>query len=223
MRHAFRAILLLTLAVGAGAHLRAQSLLTNGSFEAGANPPGSPNYRILDVGSTDITGWTVRNNQLAWEHGDFSGIPNNMFTPTDGSFFLDLTGIYDNATTFGAIEQSFATNIGQTYRVQFDLITGAGSSAGPVGAHVSAGPASQTFTTSSALSTGTTFTLDFTAAATSTTLLLQGASTPAGGWFLGVDNVSVIAIPEPAASAALAGLGAVGVLLRRRFKRPAQR
>ncbi len=217
-----RPLLFALLALSANA-ARGQSLILNGSFEIGVNPPGNLTYRVLDTGatSTDLTGWTVSANSLAWMNGNFSGFVNNAFAPSNGVFMLDLTGINDNGSTFGGVQQNFATTIGAQYKVSFDLITGAGNSAGPVGATITAGPASQTFTTSSTDSTATTFTLNFTANAISTTLTIQGASTPPAGWYLGVDNVSVTAIPEPSTYAAFGGLTALIAGAIRRARRAA--
>jgi len=63
-----------------------------------------------------------------------------------------------------------------------------------------------------------TQTLDFTADASTTTLTLVNPSVPAGiGNYPEVDNVSVVAVPEPETYALmLAGLGALGLVARRR-------
>ena len=226
--HGLRALFSVAVALAVGAiNLSAQALITTGSFETGTSPPGNMNYTTHLAGSTDITGWTVISTPapalapLAWLNGDLSGVVNNAFKASDGTFFLDLTGFSDDASTFGGVQQSFATTNGQLYQAKFDLITGNGNSIGPVGATLTVGPASQTFTTSATPSLATTYTLNFTANSTSTTLSILGASTPLGGWFLGVDNVAVTAIPEPAECAGFAGLIvlAAAVYVRHRSRR----
>jgi hypothetical protein len=220
--------LAVTALVVSGATARGQ-LITNGSFESGSNPPGNLTNKAYFAGSTDIAGWTVISTPspgaapLAWIQGNFTGLTDNDYKPSAGNFFLDLTGLNDNGVTFGGVQQTFATTIGQTYQAQFDLITGSGNSAGPIGATLTVGPASQTFTTSNGNSTAQTFTLNFTATTTSTTLSILGASAPVGGWMLGLDNVSVTAIPEPAECAVAAGaIGFVAALWFRRRARAAR-
>ena len=76
------------------------SLLTNGSFETGANPPVN-GYRSLSGADTSIDGWVVSSGRVDW-----SGIPWN---PEDGSLSAQLVG------NGSAISQTFAGAAGQGY------------------------------------------------------------------------------------------------------------
>jgi hypothetical protein len=84
---------------------------------------------------------------------------------------------------------------------------------------VSAGSASTTFTsTPSVLNGWETFTFDFIATSANTTLSLTGEV--AGNQdqkYIGLDNVSIVPIPEPGTFALFAGSGLVVLVGRRRF------
>lgn len=83
------------------------SLIENGSFEIGTNPP-TTGYKTLSATNTDISGWTVTEGNLDWIRTSWEA--------SDGELSLDLVG-----TVAGKIEQSFSTNIDQQYNVTFDM------------------------------------------------------------------------------------------------------
>src|SRR5690349_7006660 len=98
------------------------NLLVNGSFEIGfpalPNHPGD-NTESLAVGSTEITGWTVINGEIAW----INTVPVNAFglAPTDGSKLLDLTGYHDSVP-YGGVSQTVATIQGLDYTPSIDVL-----------------------------------------------------------------------------------------------------
>jgi len=84
--------------------------VSNGSFETGTfstNP-----YDTLTPGSTAMTGWTVVSGSIDWIGNYWPA--SDPSTPPSRS--LDLNG-----NEPGAISQTFATTIGNTYDVTFDL------------------------------------------------------------------------------------------------------
>lgn len=83
-----------------------QNLLVNGSFEAGVDP--GPLSQDLSAGSTNITGWVVTPVSIGYTTG--------FWFASHGERSLDLDGAAP-----GGIAQSFATEIGSTYIVSFDL------------------------------------------------------------------------------------------------------
>ncbi len=188
---------LLALVIWLAGESRA-GLIVNGSFETGTNPPsqGSNGVALL-TGSTAITGWTViggtSGDGLAWlPNGNSYGVS----TPF-GNDFLDLTGYHDNAPYFG-VSQSISTVVGQAYTLSLDLGVDESNSlySGPIAVQVMAGPVTQTLTDTST-GTGniwTAFNVNFTATSTSTTISIQGTQ---GNQYIGLDNVSVAAVPEP--------------------------
>ena len=193
-----------------------QAQLLNGSFELGSTLTSGFTQEV--VGSTNITGWTVIGDNLAWFHGPFSPLSAN-----DGRKFLDLTFLSQGCTPCGGVEQTFATVPG-AYTLSFDL--GSSSTFGlPSSVQatvISGGITTQSFTSTA---TGTnnwqTFTLPFTAGLSTTVRIIGTSTNPTE--YVGLDKVSVVAspIPEPGALALmLAGLAAVGsVASRRRIQR----
>jgi choice-of-anchor C domain-containing protein len=178
--------------------VQAANLIQNGSFENGANP-GS--FLQLDAVSTVITGWTVSQGSI-----DYIG---TLWQASNGSRSLDLQGL-----TSGTIQQTFNTTIGATYRVTFDL---AGN---PIGSpaikqmRVRTGGSSADFsfdaTGKSATNMGwVSKSWDFTANSTTTTLEFIGLGGGRNGPAL--DNVSVIAVPEPSSMLGLLSLGVLGI------------
>jgi hypothetical protein len=186
------------------------NLLTNASFESGAFLPPSNQTVTLLPGATSITGWTVVNDAIAWIGvGDPWGL--DAFS---GDRFLDLSD-YTAGQPFGGVSQAVATTAGTSYLVTFSL----GSSTfwgRPSALTVSAGGSSQTFT--SPLTGGNNDweqrTMTFVATGALTTLVFSGA---AGNNYIGLDDVSVTAVPEPASALLLlAGAAVVFGRVRRR-------
>jgi choice-of-anchor C domain-containing protein len=212
----------LSTAVLSAAPAQAANLLTNGGFEA---PAIGGFFQNFGSGSTAITGWTV--DQL--NAGENVDIVNGLFTPGgpspafEGSQFLDLVGF----GTLGSIFQSFTTVAGQSYTLNFayshNLFGGDLSADAVVGLANGGALGSAIVQTGFSHSSGTAtnldwrnFSLGFVAAGTQTTLVFLSGT---GGNNAGVllDNVSVNAVPEPAAWALMiVGFGLVGGAIRRR-------
>ena len=188
-------------------------LISNGSFESGIYAPPNNDTMSLSIGATNITGWTVVSDEIAWI-GPSS--PWSL-TASTGDFFIDLTG-HSFGSPFGGVSQTVSTTPGQTYQLSFDL--GSSNLYGrPSAILASAGSTSSIFT--SALTGGNSdwqsFMLLFTASSTSTTISLTGN---VGQHYIGLDNVAVNAVtpvPEPASYVMmLVGLGLLGFVVRRK-------
>ena len=188
------------------------NLVTNGSFESGAFVPNADNTMSLPNGSTAMTGWTVIADSLSWIN-----TPNPWSVlPSDGNFFLDFTD-YQQTPAFGGVSQTITTVAGQLYDLSFDL--GSSNLYGrPNSISASAGSTVQVFTGSSTggISDWQHFVLPFTAPSTSTTISLTGV---AGFAYIGLDNVSVSAVPLPASVwLFLSGIGALFARFRRQAR-----
>lgn len=196
------------IVVGAFAPLGQATPFVNGSFEHGTFSPNGDNTMSLSAGSTDMAGWTVVGDSLAW-----IGDPNPFgdLSASDGTKSLDLTD-YPVGAPYGGVEQTFDTVAGTMYIVEFDLgsnplysdVSGLVVSVdgGSAGFSAFAGNAQRwdrhSFT--------------FTADDSSATLWFLGN---AGHAYIGLDNVTVEAVPEPATMAALV-TGLVAIARRRR-------
>ncbi len=187
--------------------------LLNGSFEQGI--AFSAGYLELNSGSSAIDDWTVIGGGV--KVIDYIG---SYWQASDGKRSLDLNG---NPGP-GGVQQSIATIIGQTYLVQFDMAgnpDGAPAIKQLLVSAVGNATQSQSFSFNTAGHTKaamgwTTMTWQFTADTTATTLRFESmlTGTPFGP---ALDNVSVVAVPAPAAILLGAmGTGLVGWLRRRR-------
>lgn len=194
------------------------SLLTNGSFESGAFVP-DPLYpgddtMNLTVGATDMTGWTAENADLAWIG------PSNPFglSASDGGYFLDLSGFHDNAP-YGGVQQTVSTTIGTQYRLSFDIGTDPAYDSAAVSVNVTGTGGPALFTSAPASpNRWETFTFDFTATSASTTIELDGQAAT-NEKYLGLDNVSLEAIPEPGTLVLVGGPGLLVFAVWRRFRK----
>ena len=174
----------------APARATAAPILVNGSFEIG---PPVPTHDIdILAGSTEIAGWLVTGTSI-----DYLG---DAWDVSDGTRAVDLDG---RDATFSGIQQTFATEIGQTYSVTFDL------SGNPEGGsllkllQVSVGDFSQDYSFDSSDQTldaliWQTITFSFLSLETTSTLAFTSLSSTPNSYGPLVDNVSVTAVPEPA-------------------------
>jgi choice-of-anchor C domain-containing protein len=184
------------------------NLITNGSFEAGVNAPQG-GFQTLNSGSTAIDGWTVNGGSIDWI--------GTYWQASEGDRSIDLFG---NAP--GGLEASTAitTTIGDTYLLNFDM---AGNPDRGVAEFLLDLTISGTTTQFSFDGAGTsrsnmgwiTHSLSFTATESSTSLSFNGTGGVNPAWGAALDNVSVVAVPEPSIIA-LFGLGLVGIGFARR-------
>ena len=185
-----------------------QNVLANGSFEDGTQPGGvfQPNQdgvMSLPPDSTTMPGWTALgtkslNQDVAWLQNANSFVANGA---TDGTHFLDLTGLHDAPLpdgSFTAVRQTFATAARMPYELSLDIMVSPPRFAGPITvvALISKAPGEQAyaqaecgpFNPTAPGNHSTTCRLRFTAVTASTTLTLVGT---AGTHYIGLDRVSV--------------------------------
>lgn len=177
--------------------------ILDGGFETA---PATGNFTTV-AGGGSIGAWTVLGNSV-----DHIGL---YWTNNEGSRSIDLSG-----GGAGGVRQTFATVANQAYAISFWLAGNpdGGSNLKSVAVDVGGAPSIFQFDT-----TGHTtanmgwqqFTYNFVASGTSTTLSFMSQNNDPYGPAL--DNVSVSAVPEPAAWAMmLLGVGLIGGMMRRR-------
>jgi choice-of-anchor C domain-containing protein len=166
--------------------------LTNGSFETGTF--SSAPYDPLNAGATNLTGWTIESGSVDWI--------GSYWQAADGARSIDLSG---NGP--GAISQTLATTIGNTYVVTFFL------SGNPEGA-----PAAKTLTVGASGADAKGYTFDIGAAgnsrsdmkwsaqeysfvATNSSSMLTFTSTTPGDIGPALDNIKVAESVPPSPSA----------------------
>jgi hypothetical protein len=202
----------------------ATNLLTNGSFE---NPAGfvdntGGGAMLLDPGATTMTGWTVIGSGSVLWAGPGSTVYMGGLSPSNGQYFLDLTGLTNQCPPIGTecagVTQTVSTVFGEVYQLSFDF--GGRVDSTPVSIEVFAGAASQSFWTP--VVTWTTETMSFIGTGSPTTISLVGTYAGGSGLELSLDNVVVTpsAIPEPSTWAMMAlGFASLGFAAFRQGRR----
>jgi hypothetical protein len=169
------------------------NLIINGDFESPDLNGVFPVY--LPAGNSAVTGWTIGGANGVTIHHVSENQPY-WNPPQNSTQWLDLTGNGGGAY----IEQSFATIINTPYLVTFDTFNGSlnysGGNPQATGFKVEA-TGNPLLNVAVTPGTAAIISYYFTATSLSTTLRfteLTGFDSNAG-W---IDNVSVVAVPEPA-------------------------
>jgi len=216
----------LALAAFAGASTTlAVNLVSNGSFEDGTlingqNPNNDFNSMQVFDGMTNITDWTItangNNNDVHWaQNGNGYG-----WVAAHGSRMIDLSG-WSDRNNGAVMSQDFGAIAGQQYRVDFEIGVDSGlTNNGAVSIEAGIGGTSQSTTLSLPFGwTGVYWehrTMYFTAANNNDVVHFQGLYNP---HCIGLDDVSVEAVPEPTSMVALLAGGASLLIRRRRTGR----
>lgn len=197
--------LLITLAALAAAQARA-NLIVNGSFETPIVTVGG--FTTFPATSTAINGWTVVGVDSSITSGSFSqnGI---AFQAQDGNQWLDAAGFNSNSSTSG-VTQNVPTMVSAQYEISFyvgSALDNVSFFPTTIDLQIDGGPR-VSYTNPAApnnMLDWRKFTVPFTAINSSTTITLYngGAS---NNFLSGLDNVSLVAVPEPSSLVGLLGL-----------------
>jgi hypothetical protein len=181
------------------------NLVVNGSFDNTGSTYSATYYNnsegamILTPGSTTIPGWTVQTGDLDWDQSGAFGLS----AQGSSKYFLDLTD--DEVNAPAGISQTITTTPGAKYQVSFWLgsssVYNPGTTQPFITVNINGNPV-QSFdgigSQAPAQNYWQQYAMDFTASSSSTTLLLQGGNIGIGhNEYIGLDNVSVTAVPEP--------------------------
>ncbi len=195
-----------------GAPMVSADIVDNGSFEFPAISPGG--FELFSGGSTAITGWEVVGQNVLSLSTTYSELGPPFFTgmvqfnSQTGLNALDLTGGGNDSSASNGVQQSVATLAGATYVLEF-YVGRAQSNNGDsryqtpttMDLMIDGGPRTG-FTNSDVVTPGFVgwrqFSTTFTAANATTTLTFLNG-TPSTTNYLGLDNVSLTAVPEPSA------------------------
>jgi hypothetical protein len=178
--------------------------VSNPSFETFSGTFGADGGRQLLPGATTLTGWNITGGESAILKN-----PNvYQLTPSDGNNFLDLAGYSNGGFPKGISQTLTGLTDGQAYAFSMDLgirngpCVGSGNNCiGPIHVTAQIGSHSEMFTHNSAAPGNIwgTYGFTFTADNPTMTLSILGNSLPVGAAYIGLDNVSVSAVPMPAA------------------------
>ena len=221
------ASLLITAAfLAAAAAARGQIL--NGSFEspsistlnvAGLGvAPGVQLYTSV-TDPTGITGWTVNSGDVTLINGNAALTSSlGLLTAASGNQYVVLNGVAETVTlvplgigisqtgTIGNLSQAFSTTPGKSYQISFQyrglavglLTNNPTIDVGLTNASGSTAPANGTLSANIALGAWQTDTFTFVATGSSSTLSFFQDSSGANVGLIGLDNVALTALPEPA-------------------------
>lgn len=197
----------------------AANLIANGGFELGNFTGGISLAQQIQPGDSTLPNWTVSNAPATWYTSGWSNnLPQIPLNPRTGNFGLNLA---DGSVNTITISETFNVVPFQQYQLSF-WIGNFSANNGPAGVNVNiTDGTSNTLLVSEALApatngshTWTQFKLNFFADGTSNTLSFSEINGPS---YIGLDDVSVTAVPEPATWAMMIlGFAGVGFMAYRR-------
>lgn len=197
----------------------AANLLTNGDFETPAAP--GHGFTIFGGGAGGLTGWRVlgpTSNAVALIATDYTE-PNVAFNAESGRTAMDLSGGGNTGPTSG-ISQDVNTVAGHDYVLDFWVGNADGNNNYTLPSTLTLsfdGGQAFPFTNATITPHGVNwqeFAIAFRASRATTNVTFLNA-TPRADAFTGLDNVSFVAVPEPASWALMiGGFGLAGGTLR---------
>ena len=208
------------------------NLVTNGGFEDGTFGDGS--VRVLSPGDTALTGWMINDNPLAWYTNGYEPNPLKPIGvgPHSGNLAVNLcdgsvSNLCDGSVRPVSISQTFEVLPFIEQQVSF-WVGNYGGNGGPVsiGVTITDGTSNTILLSETATAPATDldsawreFTYSYISRipdGTSNTIVFSEIG---GNVYAGLDDVSVVAVPEPSTWAlALLGFVGLGMLGMRRSR-----
>ena len=234
MKRAVQSIIAATVLMSASsAHA---NLIRNGGFEEGTFGDGSVRVIVISPGDTALSGWTVNDNPIAWYTNGYEPNPLKPIGvgPRSGNFAINLcdgsvSNLCDGSVRPVSISQTFTILPFIEQQVSFWVGNYSGNG-GPVsiGVTIQDGTSNTVLLSETATARATDldsawqqFTYSYISRipdGTSNTIVFSEIG---GNVYAGLDDITVVAIPEPSTWAlallGFAGLAMVGI---RRAARP---
>ena len=216
-------VLLVLLTIGISPALATPNLIVDGSFESPIVPATYNIYAFSEfaLGSSIDGVWNVVGGSastVAIVSDTWTGAGVIAENAQNGVQSLDLTGNTDNGYA-NSVEQTVALTVGRSYQLSFYVGTsygGTSQDSSPVSLLLSVNGGPNTTYTNPNFTVGYVnwepFSTTFVASSASEAITFTNAS-PNPILYTGLDNVSLIALPEPSAMWAVAAIA--GLLLPR--------
>ena len=198
----------------------AADIITNGGFELGTFNGGGSLAQQIQPGGGELSGWTVSNAPATWYTSGWSNNPQQFpLNPRTGNFGVSLA---DGSVRFVNLSQSINLLPFQQYQLSF-WVGNYSFNNGPAGVNVSIidGTSNTILLSENVLapvpntsSNWTRFAFNFIADGTSNTISFGEINGPS---YIGLDDVNIAAVPEPATWAMMIlGFAAIGFVACRR-------
>lgn len=203
----------------------AADIVANGGFELGTFSGGNSLAQHVQPGGGGLSGWTISNAPATWYASGWNNNPQQVaLTPRTGNFGVSLA---DGSVRTVSLSQSINLLPFQQYQLSF-WVGNYSVNNGPAGVNVNiTDGTSNTLLLSESVtapatgrsSAWTRFAFNFIADGTSNTISFSELNGPS---YIGLDDVSIAAVPEPATWAMMMlGFAAVGFAAYRRKSKSA--
>jgi hypothetical protein len=202
----------------------AADLIANGGFEQGTFTGGISLAQQIQPGDSTLPNWTVSNAPVTWYTSGWNNNPQQIpLNPRTGSFGVNLA---DGSVNTVRVSETINLLPFQQYQLSF-WVGNYSANNSPAGLNVNiTDGTSNTILLSEALapatngsSSWTRFAFNFFADGTSNTISFSEINGPS---YIGLDDVSVTAVPEPTTWAMMIlGFAGIGFMAYRRKSKPA--
>ena len=216
--------ILVTACVIAASHPAAAGIVANGGFELGTFTGGNSLAQQIQPGGSELSGWTISNAPATWYASGWNNNPQQIpLNPRTGNFGVSLA---DGSVRTVNLSQTVNLLPFQQYQLSF-WVGNYSLNNGPAGINVSItdGTSNTILLSENATAPATNGSIwvrhafNFIADGTSNTISFSELNGPS---YIGLDDVSITAVPEPATRAMLLlGFAGIGFVACRRRSKPA--
>ena len=203
----------------------AADLVANGGFELGTFSGGNSLAQQIQPGGSALSNWTVSGAPATWYASGWNNNPQQIaLSPRSGNFGINLA---DGSVNTVSLSETINLLPFQQYQLSF-WVGNYSANNGParLNVNITDGTSNTIFLSETAAapitnesSTWVRFAFNFIADGTSNTINFSEVNGPS---YIGLDDVSVTAVPEPATWAMMIlGFAGIGFIAYRRKSKPA--